>query len=69
MALYMMGFGGLVPVGLLVFGGVAARSGTTPVLLVGAGWAVVLAFAVRLHREPVAGGLDALLPEPEAEPV
>jgi predicted MFS family arabinose efflux permease len=43
MALWIMGFGGTVPLGVLV-AGPFAKSYTTEVLLVGAAWALVLAF-------------------------
>jgi len=43
MALWIMGFGGTVPVGVLVGGWVGHATSITAVLLVGAVWAVVLA--------------------------
>lgn len=69
MALYMMGFGGVVPIGLLVFGNISEVTGLTPVLLVGAAGAVVLAALVRVRPDPVAGGLMTHASEPESEEV
>jgi predicted MFS family arabinose efflux permease len=66
MALYMMGFGGTVPIGLLLFGSLSEAIGLTPILLIGAVAAVVMAAVVHLRREPVAGGLEAHSPEPDA---
>jgi len=43
MALWIMGFGGTVPVGVLVGGWIGHATSVTAVLLVGAAWAVVLA--------------------------
>ena len=43
MALWIMGFGGTVPLGVLVGGWVIHATSITEVLLVGAVWAVVLA--------------------------
>ena len=43
MALWIMGFGGTVPLGVLVAGWAANFVSITTVLLVGAVWAVVLA--------------------------
>ena len=43
------------------------RSGTLSTL-VGAAFALVLAVVVRLQPQPVPGGLDSPLPEPDAEP-
>ena len=43
MALWIMGFGGTVPVGVLVGGWVGHATSITAVLLAGAVWAVVLA--------------------------
>ncbi len=43
MALWIMGFGGTVPLGVLVAGWVIHATSITEVLLFGAGWAVVLA--------------------------
>jgi MFS family permease len=43
MALWIMGFGGLVPVGVLIAGGVENLTSITAVILAGAVWAVVLA--------------------------
>ncbi|HVT22589.1 MAG TPA: MFS transporter, partial [Mycobacteriales bacterium] len=50
MALYMMGFGGTVPVGLLVGGQVAEATSVTTVVLAGGAIALVLAAAVRPRR-------------------
>jgi MFS family permease len=47
-ALWMMSFGGTVPIGVLLFGAIAQSSGLMPVLLVSAGCALVLA-AVALY--------------------
>jgi hypothetical protein len=49
MALWMMGFGGTVAMANLVFGPIVDEIGMTPVMLFGAGVAVVLS---RLVREP-----------------
>ena len=43
MALWIMGFGGTVPVGVLVGGWVGHQVSITAVILAGAVWAVVLA--------------------------
>jgi len=53
MALWIMGFGGTVPLGVLVFGPLVERYGTA-VLVMGAVWAMVLAVwssAARLRRK------------------
>jgi MFS family permease len=58
MALWIMGFGGMVPLGVLVAGPFATDH-STAVLLVGAVWAVVLAVwsnARRLHEEGMSYG-------------
>ena len=54
MALYMMGFGGTVPLGILFFGRLAAihSVGLAPVLIVGSIAAVAMAFLVRLGGPP-----------------
>ncbi len=44
MAIWMMAFGGTVPLGVLVGGVVANRSSITLVMLIGAAWALVLAW-------------------------
>ena len=58
MALWIMGFGGTVPIGLLVFGFVADRTSVTTVVLVGAAVAVALAVP----------RVDVLRPAEAAEP-
>ncbi|HWC35460.1 MAG TPA: MFS transporter [Mycobacteriales bacterium] len=50
MALYMMGFGGTVPVGLLVAGQIADATSVTVVVVAGGVIAVLLAWAVRPRR-------------------
>jgi predicted MFS family arabinose efflux permease len=50
MALYMMGFGGTVPIGLLVGGQIAETTSVTAVVLAGGGIALLLAVAVRPRR-------------------
>jgi MFS family permease len=52
MALYTMGFGGTVPVGLLIFGAVADRTSVTTVVEIGAAVAVVMAAVFRLSTAP-----------------
>ena len=55
MALWMMGFGGTVAMANLVFGPIVDEIGMTPVMLFGAGVAVVLSRLVReLPPVPVA---------------
>ncbi len=58
MALWIMGFGGTVPVGVLLGGWLADRMSITAVLLVGAVWAVVLAAASNPSRMRVKGAPD-----------
>jgi hypothetical protein len=48
MALWIMGFGGIVPVGVLVGGFVASYTSVTLVLLIGAAAALLLAPYARL---------------------
>ena len=48
-ALWIMGFGGTVPIGNLIAGPVIEATSITAVLLVGAAWALVLAAYTRLH--------------------
>ena len=43
MALYMMGFGGTIPLGLLAGGAIATRTNVTTVILAGAAIAMLLA--------------------------
>jgi predicted MFS family arabinose efflux permease len=50
MALYMMGFGGTVPLGLLVGGQIADASSVTAVVVAGGAIALLLAVVVRPHR-------------------
>lgn len=50
MSLWIMGFGGTVPIGLLVFGAVADATSVTVVLLFGAAMAVVLAATIDLRK-------------------
>ncbi|HVW80027.1 MAG TPA: MFS transporter [Mycobacteriales bacterium] len=61
MALYMMGFGGTVPVGLLVGGQIADATSVTAVVVAGGGIALVLALVRRLsggHRMPFGDRID-----------
>ena len=51
-ALWIMGFGGTVPLGLLAGGALASATSITVVLLVGAGFAALLAVAIRLATDP-----------------
>jgi MFS family permease len=69
LALYMMGFGGTVPLGLLVFGNLSRVIGMTPVLLIGALGALVMTVVVRLDPDDVPGGLMSRAGEPESEEV
>ncbi len=48
MSLWIMGFGGTVPIGLLAFGALADRTNVTVVLLIGAAIAVVLPLLIRI---------------------
>jgi hypothetical protein len=51
MALWIMGFGGTVPIGLLIFGWVAEATSVTFVVLVGAAIALALPLLADLrHR-------------------
>jgi hypothetical protein len=50
MALYMMGFGGTVPLGLLVGGQIADATSLTAVVVAGGIVALVLAYGVRPRR-------------------
>jgi MFS family permease len=52
MALWMMGFGGMVPLGVLVGGIVANVTSETAVLLVGAAFALALSFYARFDTAP-----------------
>jgi MFS family permease len=52
MALYMMGFGGTIPLGLLAAGAIASHTSVTTVVVAGAVVAAVLALIVR-PREPM----------------
>ncbi len=52
MALWIMGFGGIVPVGVLVGGFVASYTSVTLVLLIGAAAALLLAPYAKLERSP-----------------
>lgn len=56
MSLWIMGFGGTVPIGGLVFGWIADQTSVTTVLLIGAVLAVVLAGAIDLRQaeKPIA---------------
>jgi predicted MFS family arabinose efflux permease len=56
MALWIMGWAGMVPVGNLVAGPLIEATSVTTVLLVGAAWAAVLAAYVRI--DPRAGSPD-----------
>jgi MFS family permease len=55
MALWIMGFGGIVPVGVLAGGFVATRTNVTLVLLIGAAAALLLAPYARLEPAVAAG--------------
>lgn len=50
MALWIMGFGGTVPIGNLIAGPIIEATSITAVMLVGAGFAVVLSFFADLRR-------------------
>jgi MFS family permease len=50
MALYTMGFGGTVPIGLLLFGAVAQRTSVTTIMVVGVVAALVMAVLADLDR-------------------
>ena len=56
MAIWMMAFGGTVPVGVLVAGAVADHTAITNVVLFGAGVALLLAF----YADVVAAGAPAV---------
>ena len=60
MSLWIMGFGGTVPIGLLVFGSIAEATSVTTVVLSGAAVALVLAAAVRLEPRRAEGRAPAL---------
>lgn len=64
MALYMMGFGGTVPVGLLVGGNIADATSVTAVVVAGGVVAVILAWILRPRR---ASGsyVVGLVPDPD----
>jgi hypothetical protein len=55
MALYMMCFGGTVPLGLLAAGPIANHTSVTTVIVAGAVVAGLLAIAVRPRRSPRTG--------------
>jgi MFS family permease len=61
MALYMMGFGGTIPVGLLVAGPIAARTSITTVVVGGAAVAMLLA------ARAAVGIVRPLLPVPDTD--
>jgi MFS family permease len=69
LALYMMGFGGVVPLGGLAFGNLADHIGLRPVMLIGVAGAVLLALVVRVKPDPVEGGLSSHFSEPQSEEV
>jgi len=58
MALWIMGFGGTVPVGVLAAGAVIHATSITEVLLAGAVWAVVLAAWSNVHTLQAKGAPD-----------
>jgi MFS family permease len=58
MALWIMGFGGTVPVGVLVGGWLAERTSITTVFLAGAAWALVLAWWAEASRLRARGAPD-----------
>jgi hypothetical protein len=58
MALWIMGFGGTVPVGVLLGGWLADRVSITAVLLAGAAWAIVLAAWTDARRMMARGASD-----------
>jgi MFS family permease len=62
-ALWIMGFGGTVPVGVLVGGVVAHATSLTAVLLAGAGVAVGLSFYADLNPVGAPGGAGSAQPE------
>lgn len=64
MALWIMGFGGTVPVGLLVGGAIADRAGVTPVVLFGAATALVLAALSDLRPRPAPRTAPGTAPVP-----
>jgi predicted MFS family arabinose efflux permease len=53
MSLWIMGFGGTVPIGLLAFGSIADHTSVTTVLVIGAVMALVLAAAIDLRQPPI----------------
>ncbi len=59
MPLWFMAFGGTVPIGNMIAGPIMDHVGARPVLLVGAGFAMFLAWWADLHRLPE----EAFLPE------
>jgi len=59
MALWIMGFGGTVPVGNLIAGPIIEATSMTTVMLAGAACAVGLAFYARLEPQPEAPRLPA----------
>ena len=52
MSLWIMGFGGTVPFGLLAFGWVADHTSVTTVLLIGSGVALLLGPLLRITDPP-----------------
>jgi sugar phosphate permease len=58
MALWIMGFGGTVPVGVLVGGWLASHVSITAVFLGGAAWALVLAWCGDTRRMTAMGAGD-----------
>jgi MFS family permease len=58
MALWIMGFGGTVPVGVLLGGWLAERMSITAVFVAGAAWALVLAWWSNPHRMISRGATD-----------
>jgi MFS family permease len=67
MALWMMGWGGTVPIGNLIAGPIIDATSVTPVLLVGAAIAVALAWRPALRHESAAA-IGAMTPMDEASP-
>lgn len=62
MALWIMAFGGTVPIGLLVGGAIASATSVTTVVVGGAAFALVLALAMDLRPDPRADVLVAEVP-------
>jgi hypothetical protein len=58
MALWIMGFGGTVPLGVLAGGWIADRASITPVILAGAVWAVALVLMSSATRLRAKGATD-----------